>query len=204
MGSMYPLEADGLTALRRVESGLRSRQQPLSEGELAPQFCLPDADMTLFDLAEYKGRNLVVLHFYPRDAMPSCKRIVIGFSDLDEAFTRCGAVVVGISLDACEAHAAFRDEHGVATRLLADEDGEICRLYGLWHGREEGGTARTAVQRSSYIIGRDGMVLRAMTETTGDMPAAELPAAVLAQVRELSGSRNGNRQEQRRHPQARG
>ena len=200
MGSMYPVEANGLGAAGRVESSLCTRTTPLCEGEYAPLFCLPDADMTPFDLSQYVGQHLVVLHFYPRDAMPSSKRIVIGLSDLDDAFARCGAIVVGISLDAWEAHAAFRDEHGVATRLLADEDGETCRMYGLWHGGEAGCTAKTAVQRSSYIIGREGIVLRAITDTAGTMPDTELPAAMLAQVRELSGSRNGNRQEQRRHP----
>lgn len=133
----------------------------LEAGVKAPLFCLPDADMGLFDLADAIQRRLVVLHFYPRDAMPSSRRQAIDFSEHDRDFARCGALVVGISLDECMTHANFRDENGISIELLSDPDGEVCRLYQVWQERLADGVVRPVVRRASFIVGRDGTLLHA-------------------------------------------
>ena len=51
--------------------GCRRAESLLAPGNTAPVFCLPDADMGIFDLSEALQRKTVVLHFYPRDVMPS-------------------------------------------------------------------------------------------------------------------------------------
>ena len=45
----------------------------LHQGEQAPEFSLPDADMELFDLASLRGRQHAVLFFYPRDGTPTAR-----------------------------------------------------------------------------------------------------------------------------------
>lgn len=195
MGNTVSVLADGSGPQAGVES-MPSRVSPIGEGESAPLFCLLDADMELFDLHEVLNHQMAVLHFYPRDAMPSSTRLAIGFSDLDEGFTRCGARVAVVSLDSCATHAEFRDEHGVALQLLSDEDGEVSRLFGLWDANgAKNGSKSSAMRRATCIIGRDGIVHRVFNEA----PTRELPAQVLEYVKQISGSWNGNRQEHRRH-----
>lgn len=136
-------------------------QRALRVGEPAPVFSLPDADMDLFDLGEMLRERRVLLHFYPRDAMPSSRKLAIAFSEQEQAFARQGVLVVGVSLDECLTHADFRDEHGIAMALLSDPDGEVCRLFGVWQERVTEGVTRPTVQRATFLVDRDGLLLHA-------------------------------------------
>lgn len=169
----------------------------LAEGSVAPYFSLPDADMEIFSLESALADRIVILHFYPRDAMPSSIRQAISFSDHDQDFERLGALVVGISMDDCLAHADFRDEHGVAMELLADPDGEVCRRYGVWQDRLMNGLNRPTVLRSTFVIGNDGLVL--LADYNVDI-RSDHTARLLGLLKSTSaGSKNGNRQEHGGH-----
>jgi len=67
-------------------------------------------------------------------------------------------VVVGVSMDDCLSHGEFRDKHGLSVQLLADVEGEVCRLYGVLHDKEVDGRKKTCVVRSTFIIDRKGVV----------------------------------------------
>lgn len=169
--------------------------ESLEPGLRAPQFALPDADMGLFDLAEALQRRMVVLHFYPRDAMPSSLRQAIEFSEREREFARCGALVAGVSLDECMTHADFRDTNGISMELLSDPDGEVCRLYHVWRDRLADGVVRPTVHRATFIVGCDGSLLHA----DYNVDLREHTDQVLARLKSISGSKNGNPQEHRRH-----
>jgi peroxiredoxin Q/BCP len=164
-------------------------------GSMAPAFCLPDADMEMFELRSVLRNRIVVLHFYQRDAMPSSVRHAIAFSDREDAFARFDAIVVGVSLDDCLTHAAFRDEHGLALRLLSDPDAEVCRQYGVWQDRLADGVVRPAVHRSTFVIGHDGVVLHA----DHIVDVRDHAEKILKLLKPFSGRKNGNYQEHRRH-----
>lgn len=167
---------------------------PLGPGAMAPKFSLPDADMGTFSLADALAEQIVVLHFYPRNAMPSSIKQAISFSDHDKAFSDLGVRLVAVSLDDCLNHADFRDEHGIAMELLSDPEGEVCRLYGVWQERQQDGVIRPAVHRSTFIIGTDGIVLSA----DYNVDVRDHTEKLLALLRSIvQGRKNGNRQERR-------
>ena len=85
----------------------------LRAGQPAPQFTLPDADMEMVSLADFRDKHNVVLYFYPKDDTPGCTREAIDFSDLENEFTELRTVVLGVSRDDCLSHGAFRDKHGL-------------------------------------------------------------------------------------------
>ena len=178
-----------------VQSVLHGTDSQLGPGAKAPLFTLPDADMEMFDLSEALSRHNVVLYFYPRDGMPSSLRQAIAFSDHESEFADCDAEVVCVSLDDCLRHADFRDEHGLSMRLLSDEDAEACRLYGVWQQQEIGGVPKASVQRTTFIIGRDGVIHHVLH----DAGTREHLAEVLQLLKELTRSNNGDRQKYRRH-----
>ena len=168
----------------------------LCEGQPAPLFSLPDADMEMFDLASVLGSHHVVLYFYPRDNTPGCTRQAIDFSDHDADFAKEKCIVIGISPDDCLTHADFRDEHGLSVELLADEEGEVCKLYGVWQSEMRDGVMKRGVRRSTFIISSDGVLRHVLHDVNPRGHAAE----VFQLVKQLNSRKlNGNRQKHGRH-----
>lgn len=146
----------------------------LKEGDPAPRFELPDAEMEMVSLDAYLGKHNVVLYFYPKDDTPGCTIEAIDFSDLEDEFHRCGFSVLGVSMDDCLSHGAFRDKHGLSIPLLSDEDGEVCTSFGVLYEKEYEGHRRRCVQRSTFIIDRSGTLLRVMYGVTARGHAADV------------------------------
>jgi len=134
----------------------------LQPGRPAPAFDLPDADMSMVSLERFRNKRTVVLYFYPRDDTPGCIHEAIEFSEKEKDFEVFKAVVLGVSMDDCLAHSAFRDKHGLCVQLLADVDGEVCRRYGVLHDKEMDGRKKTCIVRSTFIIDRKGVLRHAL------------------------------------------
>jgi peroxiredoxin Q/BCP len=134
----------------------------LQVGTPVPVFDLPDADLNVVSLASLRKRHHVVLYFYPKDDTPGCTIEAIDFSDLYDKFEALDTVVLGVSMDDCSSHGRFRDKHGLAVRLLADADGEVCTSYGVLVEREGEGRKRTGILRSTFLIDKDGILRHAL------------------------------------------
>lgn len=154
----------------------------LQPGQPAPLFDLPDADMSMVSLAEFRNHHNVVLYFYPRDDTPGCTMEAIDFSDHEEAFVQLKTVVLGVSMDDCMSHGSFRDKHGLSVRLLADVEGEICRSYGVLQEKQLDGRKKTGILRSTFIVDRKGILRHALYGVNPRGHAAE----VLDLVRSVS------------------
>jgi thioredoxin-dependent peroxiredoxin len=134
----------------------------LRPGQPAPLFEIPDADMNLVSLENFRNRRNVVLYFYPKDDTPGCTLEAIQFSEKDDDFSALKTVVLGVSMDDCLSHGAFRDKHGLSVQLLADVDAEVCRSYGVLHDKEVEGRRKSCILRSTFIIDRKGMLKQAL------------------------------------------
>ena len=145
----------------------------LNTGDKAPDFELPDADMTIAKSADYQSKPLV-LYFYVRDDTPGCTTEAIEFSDLEADFARLNCAVVGVSRDDCIRHGAFRDKHGITVRLLADKDGVACQDYGVLVNREVDGVMREGVNRTTFIINGQGVIAHVLPGVTPKGHAAEV------------------------------
>ncbi|MEO8165160.1 MAG: peroxiredoxin [Betaproteobacteria bacterium] len=131
----------------------------LKVGQFAPAFDLPDGDMNVISLGSYRGVSNAVLYFYPKDNTPGCTLEAIDFSELQDDFLKRDTVVLGISMDDCVSHGAFRDKHGLAVQLLADTEGEICEQYGVLQEKHiDGATKRRCIVRSTFVIDKNGSV----------------------------------------------
>lgn len=133
----------------------------LEIGHPAPNFRLPDADMEMIGLEDFKGKN-IILYFYPKDDTPGCTIQALEFSELEEDIVHLDTVVLGVSPDDCISHAAFRDKHGLSVRLLADTECEACTLYGVWQEKEKDGVRKMGVVRSTFIIDQRGVLRHAL------------------------------------------
>ena len=133
----------------------------LKVGDPAPEFMLPDADMTMTDSASLAG-NPYVIYFYPKDDTPGCTMEGLEFTELMGDFEALGATVVGVSKDTCVSHAAFRDKYGLNIRLLADVEGQLCDAYGVWQEKEKNGEKKMGIVRSTFVVDAQGQVRHAM------------------------------------------
>lgn len=118
-------------------------------GDEAPGFELPNQDGDTVRLEDFEGQPLVV-YFYPGDFTPVCTREACSFQEDLGAFEELDAAVVGISNDSVDDHARFRDEHGLAFDLLADEDGEAIEAYGV--------DGLLGTQRVTFVVDPDGVI----------------------------------------------
>jgi peroxiredoxin Q/BCP len=146
----------------------------LQTGQPAPVFTLPDADMEMFALDALRGRQNVVLFFYPKDGTPYCTLEATDFSDHEEEFSRHDCVILGVSRDDCLRHADFRDENGLSIRLLSDEDASVARKYGVLQMREKDGHRKQCVIRSTFVIDKSGILRHAFYDVTPKGHAAEI------------------------------
>jgi peroxiredoxin len=158
---------------------MRIRFAMLQPGDRAPPFELPDADLELVALEQFIGRWAVVLYFYPKDDTPGCTIEAVEFSERMDDFQRAGAAVLGVSRDDVESHGCFRDRHGLAVRLLSDIDLEVAHAYGVtqekpFEGADGVARTRTAVQRSTFLIDRSGIVRAALYGVGARGHAAEM------------------------------
>lgn len=145
----------------------------LQIGQPAPSFSLPDADMEMVRLADFRGKN-VALYFYPKDNTPGCTIEATEFSDLEDGFTRFNAVVLGVSRDDCLSHAAFRDKHGLSVRLLADTEARVCQKYEVWREKVKDGERKMGIVRSTFIIDKQGILRHALNSVNFRGHAAEV------------------------------
>ncbi len=134
----------------------------LTAGMDAPHFDLPDADMNNFSLTSLQGKKNVVLYFYPKDDTPGCTMEANEFSELDDDFAKLDTVVVGISRDDCLSHASFRDKHGLSVLLLSDPEARVCKRYGVMQEKEVDGHKKLALQRSTFVIDKQGKLRHVM------------------------------------------
>jgi peroxiredoxin Q/BCP len=134
----------------------------LQAGMNAPHFELPDADMEMFSLASLRGKKNAVLYFYPKDDTPGCTMEANEFTELEDDFARLDTVVIGVSRDDCLSHAEFRDKHGLSVLLLSDPDEQVCKAYGVMQEKNDGGSKSRTLQRSTFIINKQGKLLHAL------------------------------------------
>ena len=145
-----------------MELTRREDRVVLQPGQVAPAFDLPDADLNIVSLEEFRNSRNVVLYFYPRDDTPGCTMEAIDFSELEDDFKKLHTVVLGVSMDDCMSHGAFRDKHGLSVQLLSDPDGEVCQQYGVLQEKEMEGRRKTCLVRSTFVIDRKGLLRHAL------------------------------------------
>lgn len=156
-------------------SGVAFADLPPQVGSVAPAFTLPDASGAKRNLADWKGK-WIVLYFYPKDNTPGCTTEAINFRDKLPKLTALNAQVVGVSLDKGDSHRAFSDELGLPFPLLSDSGGEVARRYGAL---SDWGVLKFA-KRYTFLIDPDGRVAKSYLQVDAAKHAGEIIADLKA------------------------
>jgi peroxiredoxin Q/BCP len=149
----------------------------LKAGLKAPEVSLETDAGDKFKLSSLKGKN-VVLYFYPKANTSGCTKEACSFRDEMPAIQKAGAMVVGVSPDPIKPIASFRQKHQLNFTLLADPDHKVSESYGVWKEKSMYGRKYMGIERTTFIIGKDGKIARIFPKVKVEGHTAEVLAAL--------------------------
>lgn len=131
----------------------------ITAGQAAPDFALPASNGETLKLSDLRGKK-VVLYFYPKDNTPGCTTQACGFRDLHNDFAEADTVILGVSPDPLKSHEKFINKFELPFLLLTDEEHAVCEQYGVWKEKNMYGKKYWGVERTTFLIDRDGNIAK--------------------------------------------
>lgn len=135
----------------------------LKIGDKAPEFSLPDQHGKQRSLSDYRTM-WVLLYFYPKDNTMGCIKEACAIRDNFVLFGNVKTVVLGVSVDSAASHKKFAEKYELPFILLADEQKEVVKLYGVWAKKKFMGREYTGAKRQSFLIDPKGNITKIYEE----------------------------------------
>jgi peroxiredoxin Q/BCP len=129
---------------------------------------------TEISLSDYAGKSSVVLYFYPKDDTPGCTTEACSFRDLLSQFEAANSVILGISPDDQESHRKFAEKHALPFPLLADANHAVAETYGVWKEKTNYGKTYWGIERTTFVIDKDGLVKKIYPRVKVDQHADQV------------------------------
>lgn len=126
-------------------------------GDEAPDFQLPDIDMKMQKLSDYRGKE-IVLAFFPAAESPVCTKEMCAFRDSLDELKNYGAQVIGVSVDGPFANKIFTENRHLNFPVLSDYKREVINKYGIVMENLGPLEGYKAAKRSIFIIDRNGKI----------------------------------------------
>jgi peroxiredoxin Q/BCP len=143
------------------------------------------SDVTVLDsagnavnLAALKGP--LVLYFYPKADTPGCTNEAKDFTALAPEFAALGCPVYGMSKDKPAKLAKFAAKYDLNVTLLSDEASDATEQMGAWVEKSMYGKSYMGIDRSTYLVGKDGRVKQVWRKVKVKEHAAEVLGAAKA------------------------
>ncbi|MBL8047912.1 MAG: peroxiredoxin [Chthonomonas sp.] len=140
-----------------------------------PAFSLVDQDGKTWTNQDLIGRPTVI-YFYPKDDTPGCTKEACDFRDNLQGLGN--AQVLGVSPDPVKSKAKFASKHSLNFPLLADTEKALCEALGVWVEKSMYGRTYMGVERSTYLLDREGNIAREWRNVKVPGHVAEVARAV--------------------------
>ena len=151
----------------------------LAEGDTAPSFEMPATSGRMVSLNEYKGKPFI-LYFYPKADTPGCTKEACAFQEALPQLEKFGLDVIGVSPDKIKPIEKFAAKYGLTFPMASDEGHEVAERYGTWVEKSMYGRKYMGMERSTFLIGADGKVLKAWRKISVTGHADDVLKAALA------------------------
>ncbi len=138
-----------------------SQTSKLKVGDKIPNFVLKDQDNADFNIDQFRGKQMMVIYFYPKDDTPGCTTEACSFRDQYEIFTDLNVKVIGISADNVTSHKKFAGKYNLPFTLLADTDKKVQKLFGVPRS-----LLGMIPGRVTYIVNKEGEVVHIFNSMT--------------------------------------
>jgi len=153
----------------------------LELGQQAPLFTLHDTEKKEVNLADFKGKNVLLL-FFPMAFTGVCTKELCSVRDNIAQYNNANAQVLGISVDSPFTLAKYKEEQALNFPLLSDFNKEVSTSYGTIYDAFIG-WMKGVSKRSAFVIDKEGTVRYAeVLESAGDLPNFEAINNTLASL----------------------
>ena len=126
-----------------------------------------------FDLASLKGKMWCSIST-PRPTRPAARGKSCEFRDHSKKFTKADTVIVGVSPDKSAAQSKFKDKFDLPFTLLADVDHKVAEAFGAWVEKSMYGRKYMGIERSTFVIGKDGKMKKIFRKVKPDGHAEQV------------------------------
>ena len=132
-------------------------ENKLEIGDLAPNIILQNQDNKKINIADIYTKKIIF--FYPKDNTPGCTKEAVGFSDLEQEFSKKKCKVYGVSKDSYQKHTNFIKKYSLKTELLSDPDGAICIAFGVWKEKNMYGKKYMGIERTTFLLDEKNCII---------------------------------------------
>jgi peroxiredoxin len=157
------------------------RREDLSDmptiGQPAPDFTLPSTAGKDVALSAFRGKENVLVAFFPLAFTGTCTAELCSFSEDYSQFQAAGTAVLPVSVDAVPSLKAFKEKERMGVELLSDFFRAAARKYGVLD--EAKGTAK----RSYFLVDKQGVLRWSHVESENGHRRQD--AELLEQIRKL-------------------
>ena len=155
-----------------MQKNLKGKKCPSFSGECTSGITLSNKN--------FDDKNLVI-YFYPKDSTPGCTTEGQDFKDNYDEFQKYETEIIGVSRDSIKSHENFKSKQSFPFELLSDPDEKMCKSFDVIKIKSMYGREYLGVDRSTFLIGRNGKVVKEWRSVKVKGHVAE----VLAEVKKL-------------------
>ena len=145
----------------------------LKVGDKVPNFSAMDQDGNSIQLNDYYGKKLVVF-FYPKASTPGCTMEACNLRDNYDLLQQNGFELLGVSADNQKRQTNFRTKYNFPFPLLADENKEVIRAFGVWGLKKFMGREYDGIHRKTFLIDEKGVVMRVIDKVKTRSHASQI------------------------------
>ena len=135
----------------------------LNIGDKAPLFEGVDQNNETIKSYNFLGKKVVVF-FYPKASTPGCTAEACNLRDNYERFLNKNYQVIGISADSVKKQKNFSDKNNLPFSLIADEDKNIIKAFGVWGPKKFMGKEFDGIHRTTFVIDENGNIENIITK----------------------------------------
>ena len=154
----------------------------ITEGSKAPDINLPTDNNGHFNLADMKGRKVLV-YFYPKDDTSGCTKESCSLSENIKSFEKLDCVILGISKDSVKSHDKFKKKYDLQFALASDHQGDVCERYGVWIEKSMYGRKYMGIDRTTFLIDESGNIEKIWSNVKVDGHTEDIMDALNAKKR---------------------
>jgi peroxiredoxin Q/BCP len=161
-----------------ASGGAQTPAPELKVGDPAPDFSLQATDGKTYKLSEFKGKQAVVIAWFPKAFTGGCTIECKSLAEHGDMIKKYNVKYFMASVDPLEGeqgNKAFAAAHNADFPLLSDPDKKTAEAYGVLNGRP-------MASRWTFYIGKDGKIL-AIDKTVKPATSAEDMAAKLGELK---------------------